>query len=157
MGSSDVIATIALVVSAASGWVSWLAFRHGVRAKNEERRMAFARQKSEFLVRIDKARKTFDALASRLDAVIARLQSLSPIGAADLRRLQADRDYVEGCKRQAWSLWEEAYEMSEGGLAHHGPRYLGLIEDDEDFARRSDARCAALEARLASTAARSAS
>lgn len=104
MSSSDAIATIALVISAASGWVSYLAYRHGVRAKDEERRMAFARQKSEFLVRIDKARKTFEALEFRLTQRVAAFEA--PDGALgtvadNARRVAADLDYLKGCQRQA--------------------------------------------------------
>ena len=63
-------------------------------------------------------------------------------------QLGADRDYLQGCLRQAWSLWDETYDMNEGGLAHHKPRHLSLIEDDETFATEALARADQAETAL---------
>jgi hypothetical protein len=54
MNASEVIAAFALVVSLVSAWVSYRAYSYAVRTKEEETRIQFSREKSEFLVRIDK-------------------------------------------------------------------------------------------------------
>ncbi|WP_242164977.1 hypothetical protein [Lysobacter sp. M15] len=145
MDASDLIAAFALVVSLLSAWISYRAYRYTVRTREEELQLTFSREKSEFLVRIDKARKTFDRLEQRLKALLGAIDRGSDdevaVLADEAERLRADLKYLEGCQRQAWSLWEETYEMSQSGFAHHKPRFLGLIEDDEHFASESQLRC----------------
>ena len=145
MDVSDFIAAIALVISFLSAWVSYRAYRYSVRVKEQESNLAFSREKSEFLVRIDKARKSFHRLEHRLNGLLYRINRGADDArqalAVDAEMLNSDLSYLEGCQRQAWSLWEEAYEMSQSGLAHHKPRFLGLIEDDEQFASEAQMRC----------------
>ena len=50
MNTSDLIAVFALIVSLLSAWISYCAYCHTVRIKEEESRIAFSREKSEFLV-----------------------------------------------------------------------------------------------------------
>ena len=156
METSNVIAALALAVSLLSVWISYRAYRHSVRASEEESRLAFSREKSEFLVRIDKARVTFDRLGHRLESLMAAIDRASDKASASLpeevEQLKSDLKYLEGCKRQAWSLWDETYEMSQSGLAHHKPRFLKLIEDDEQFAHDAQIRCDRTEESMAKAA-----
>lgn len=153
MTASDLIAIIALAVSILSAWTSFAAYRHTVRVREAESRLALSRERSEFLVRIDKARGTFDRLQTQLEAALSRIEAADVVLRDSLAepaaRLVADLRYLAGCQRQAWSLWEETYEMGVDGLAHHKPRFLKLIEDDEQFAQESMARCEHVTARLA--------
>jgi len=100
-------------------------------------------------VRIDWARKSFDRLEQRLRRQLSRIESAPERArlalAAEAKQLGADLAYLEGCQRQAWSLWDETYEMGQSGMAHHKPRLLGLIEDDEQFADGALARCERIE------------
>jgi len=50
------------------------------------------------------------------------------------KQLGDDLAYLQGCLRQSRSLWEESFEISHDGLAHHKARHLALLEDDEKFA-----------------------
>ena len=149
MEASNFIAAIALVVSLLSAWISYRAYRHSVRVREEESQIAFSREKSEFLVRIDKARKCFDRLEYRIKSLLEKTDSLPENPrtslANEISQLREDLKYLEGCQRQAWSLWDETYEMSQSGLAHHKPRFLGLIEDDERFASDAQVRCDRIE------------
>ena len=145
MDASDFIAVFALVVSFLSAWISYRAYLHSVRVREQESHLAFSREKSEFLMRIEKAKKRFDRLEHRLETLLNMANRL-PDGeranlAMETEQLRADLKYLIGCQRQASSLWDEAYEMSQSGLAHHKPRFLGLIEDDEQFADEALARC----------------
>ncbi len=155
MDASDLIAAFALVVSLLSAWVSYRAYRHSLRVKAEEARLTFSREKSEFLVRIDRARKCFDRLEQRIRGQLSRIESASDSAklalAAEAEQLGADLAYLEGCQRQAWSLWDETYEMGQSGMAHHKPRFLGLIEDDEEFVNGALARCERIEKTITQT------
>ncbi|MCF7223417.1 hypothetical protein [Marilutibacter chinensis] len=146
----------ALAISLLSGWISYRAHRHSVRVGEEESRLAFSREKSEFLVRIDKARATFDRLGDRLEGLLNAMDRASDKSRASLtdeaEQLKSDLKYLEGCKRQAWSLWDETYEMNQSGLAHHKPRFLKLIEDDEQFASDAQLRCDRTEEAMAKAA-----
>ena len=71
---------------------------------------------------------------------------------SEVEQLKSDLKYLEGCKRQAWSLWDETYEMNQSGLAHHKPRFLKFIEDDEQFARDAQTRCDRTEESMAKAA-----
>ena len=149
MDASDLIAAFALVVSLLSAWISYRAYRYTIRMREEELQLTFSREKSEFLVRIDRARKTFDKLEQRLKSLLGTIDcesgSARMVLANEAEKLRADLKYLEGCQRQAWSLWDETYEMRQSGLAHHKPRFLGLIEDDEHFASESQLRCDRIE------------
>lgn len=156
METSDVIAALALTVSLLSGWISYRAYLHSVRESEEESRLAFSHGRSEFLVRIDKARATFDRLEHRLQSLMTAIDRASDKARASLadevEQLKSDLKYLEGCKRQAWSLWDETYAMNQSGLAHHKPRFLKLIEDDEQFARDAQIRCDRAEESIAKAA-----
>lgn len=145
MGASEIIAVIALIVSIASAWVSYRAHRYTVRARQQEADLSFSREKSEFLVRIDKARKLFDGLEHRLKSQLKRIDGAPDAKqktlATEAAQINSELGYLEGCQRQIWSLWHETYEMGRSGLAHHKPRFLGLIEDDERFAEKAMISC----------------
>lgn len=145
MDPSNVIAAFALVVSLLSAWISYRAHRYSVRIKEEESRLAFSREKSEFLARIDRARKIFERLEQRVKEQLSRIDSAPESKRSTLvgeaNRLKSDLAHLEGCQRQAWSLWDETYEIGQSGLADHKPRFLRLIEEDEQFAHDALARC----------------
>ncbi|KON79546.1 hypothetical protein PA01_13630 [Azoarcus sp. PA01] len=149
MDASDLIAAFALVGSLLSAWISYRAYRYAVRVKEEESRIAFSREKSEFLVRINRARKLFERLEQRVKVQLSRINSAPESGRSALvgeaNRLKSDLAYLEGCQRQACSLLDETYEMGQSGLAHHKPRFLRLIEEDEQFANDALARCNEIE------------
>lgn len=149
MDASNFIAAFALIVSLLSAWISYRAYRYSVRAKEEESSLAFSREKSEFLVRVDKARKSFDHLEHRLKGLLDRIDHGSDdarkVLVKEAEQLKSDLSHLEGCQRQAWSFWNETYEMSQSGLAHHKPRFLSLIEDDEQFASDVQMRCDRIE------------
>ena len=83
----------------------------------------------------------FERLDHQLKILIKKIETTSQSVKASLteeiNQLNSDLSYLEGCRRQAWSLWEETYEMKQDGFAHHQPRFLKLIEDDEEFAHKS--------------------
>lgn len=141
MEFSNVIAIVALVVSVISVWISYKAHRYSIDSKRSEIRRRFAREKSEFLVRIEKSQKLFERLDHQLKVLIQKIettsQSLKASLTEEIDQLNSDLSYLEGCRRQAWSLWEETYEMKQDGFARHQPRFLKLIEDDEEFAHKS--------------------
>jgi hypothetical protein len=149
MAVSDFIAVFALVVLLLSAWISYRAYRYSMRVKEEESRLAFAREKSEFLARITRARKSFDRLVHRLKGQLSKIDSVPESERSALteetNQLRSDLAYLEGCQRQAWSLLGETNEMGQSGLAHHKSRFLGLIEEDEQFANDSQVRCAQIE------------
>ncbi|RYZ87844.1 MAG: hypothetical protein EOP06_11995 [Proteobacteria bacterium] len=55
----------------------------------------------------------------------------------EISKLRDDDRYLHGCLCQAGTLWNETYEAGQYGLAYHKPRHLGLIEDDEAYAKRA--------------------
>ncbi|WBE26078.1 hypothetical protein [Denitrificimonas caeni] len=145
MDTSDFISVLALAVSLLSAWISYRAYRYSVRVKEAESSLAFSRDKAEFLVRIDKARKYFDRLENRLkellDRIIYGAEDIKRALVAEEQQLKSDLAYLEGCQRQVWSLTDEVYEMEQSALAHHKPRFLRLIEDDELFVSEANGRC----------------
>lgn len=149
MEFSDVVAVLALMISVASGLISFKAYQYTVDTKESETRRSFIREKSELLVRIDKAQKLFDQLECQLTSLIQRIDSSSDSERNSLNKkideLNSDLSFLEGCRRQAWSLWDEIYEMNQDGFAHHKPRFLKLIEDDEEFAREASQRLTLVE------------
>lgn len=152
MEISDVLAGIALGVSVFSAWVSYKAHRETTDLSERRSRLGFERERSQFLVRIDKSRKLFERTQHRINGILAQIESqpeeIRASLKSDIDQLASDRDYLQGCLRQAWALWDETYEMSQDGLAHHKPRHLSLIEDDELFASEALARADQAETAL---------
>ena len=149
MGISDVLAATALVVSIFSAWVSYKAHRQSTEMNERESRRGFERERSEFLVRIEKSRKLFERAQSRINALLAQIDRQPEAVKMSLKReisqLKDDERYLQGCIRQSWALWDETYETSQDGIAHHKPRHLGLIEDDEVFAESALQRAEEVE------------
>jgi hypothetical protein len=141
MELSNALAAIALLISTFSAWVSYRAHRQATETNERMSRLNFAREKSEFLVRIETSRKRFERTQQRISWLIAQIECQSETIRASLNGevelLKSDADHLRGCLRQSSALWDETYEMSQEGLAHHKPRYLGLIEDDEAFAAKA--------------------
>jgi hypothetical protein len=152
MEVSDVLAAIALVVSIFSAWVSYKTHRETSDFSERSSRLGFERERSEFLVRIDKSRKLFERAQHRINGLLAQIEGRpEKIKAAlkrEIDRLESDRDYLQGCLRQAWALWDETYEIGQEGFAHHKPRHLSLIEEDETFASEALVRADQSEAAL---------
>lgn len=152
MEISDVLATIALAVSIFSARVSYKAYRETTDFSERRSRLGFERDRSELLVRIDKSRKFFERTQHRINGLLAQAESL-PEGIkaslkGDIDRLASSRAYLQGCLRQTWSLWDETYDMSQDGLAHHQPRFLNLLEDDDALISEALARTEQAEAAL---------
>ena len=141
MEISDALATIALVVSVVSAWLSYKAHRDTTQFTEREVRRDFSRERSEFLIRIERSTKLFERVEARIRALLVSIESepdsvKSPMDEL-AKQLEADLRYLQGCLRQSRSLWDENYEMSHDGLAHHKPRHLALLEDDEKFAHEA--------------------
>lgn len=144
MEFSDVLATIALGVSIVAAWHSYKAHRESVAFNEREARRDFSRERSEFLIRIERSTKLFERAESRISSVLSTIESQSDRITSSLSaqtdKLRSDLKYLEGCLRQSKILWDENYDMSHDGLAHHKPRHLALLEDDEKFATQALAR-----------------
>lgn len=144
MAFSDALAAVALAVSVFSAWVSYKAHRETTDFGERTARLSFERERSEFLVRIDRSRKYFERTLHRINELLIEFEGqpekVRSMLKGEIERLESDREYLKGCLRQAWALWEETYEMSQAGLAHHKPRHLSLIEEDESYASDALAR-----------------
>ena len=144
MEFSDVLATIALVVSIVAAWHSYKAHRESVAFSERETRREFSRERSEFLIRIERSTKLFERAENRIATVLSAIESqpdrIASSLSAQTDELRSDLKYLEGCLRQSRILWDENYDMSHDGLAHHKPRHLALLEDDEEFAAQALAR-----------------
>ena len=83
-------------------------------------------------------------MESRINGVLSSIESqpsrITSSLSAQKDGLRSDLKYLEGCLRQSRILWDENYDMSRDGFAHHKPRHLALLEDDEDFAMQALAR-----------------
>lgn len=138
MKLSDILATTALIVSIVSAWLSYRAHRKSTQLTERETQREFSRERSEFLIRIERSTKLFEHFEARIVALLASIESES--GAAHSSRyevtkqLKADLSFLQGCLCQSRSIWNEVYEISQDGFAHHKPRHLALLEDDEKFA-----------------------
>lgn len=152
MEPSDVLAAIALAVSVFSAWVSYKAHRETKDFSEQRSRLGFERERSEFLVRIGNSRKLFERAQHRINGLLSQIETQPEKVKVSLKgeidRLESDRDYLQGCLRQARVLWDETYEMGQEGLAHHKPRHLSLIEDDETFASEALVRADQAETAL---------
>lgn len=150
---SIVISAIALLVSAFSAWVSYQAYRRSLSTNERMARLSFARERSEFLVRIEASRKRFEQAQQRIVRILEQIESQASSLRASLveeeEQLRSDETFLKGCIRQALSLWDEVYEMTQDGLAHHRPRHLALLEDDDEFTLKALARADEAEAAIA--------
>ena len=141
MGISEAIALSALFISIISVWISYKAYLYSKKSNEAELDRNFSREKSEFLVRIEKAQKLFERFEQELAAEIERLNEEPDLVKSSLGirtdKLISMQNSLEGCRRQALTLWEETYEMDQNGFAYHKPRFLKLIEDDEEFVKQA--------------------
>ena len=157
MTVSDALAAIALLVSIASAVFSYKAHRETIRSNERESRREFNRERSEFLVRIERSQKLFDRASHRIASLLTLIDTQPNAVKSSLNneidQLKRDKDYLEGCMRQANSLWHENFETSHDGIAYHKPRHLDLLENDEEFAasalEHADAADVALNRALA--------
>jgi hypothetical protein len=141
MEFSDVLATIALIVSMGSAWLSYRAHRESTEFTEREARREFSRERSEFLIRIERSTKLFERAQARIEAILARIESESASAQSSVdemvQQLKSDLEHLQGCLRQSRSLWDENFDMSHDGFAHHKPRHLALLEDDDRFAQEA--------------------
>lgn len=144
MDTSDVIASLSLAISLVTACGTYLAYRKSVRERQRDFQIALSREQSELMVRIERARDLFDHVHGDLQRVISSVEGLTDAHREPLRQmldqLLSDLRHLEGCQRQANALWHEVYDMQLTGLAHHKPRFLKLIEDDEAHAAKATAR-----------------
>ena len=149
MQISDVLAAIALIVSIASAWLSYKAHRESARRTERETGRDFSRERSEFLIRIERSTKLFERVKAHIEALLGRIEREPAQVQSSLidvvKRLNADLDYLQGCLRQSRALWDENYDMNQDGFAHHKPRHLALLEDDEKYAIEAMDRAAKAE------------
>lgn len=152
MEMSDILATSALVVSIFSAWVSYRAYRQSADFSECGAERQFSRERSEFLVRIQRATKLFEDSERRIGRLLANIEDQPESIKAELQgeveRLRADLRHLEGCLRQSRSLWHENYEISHDGFAAHKPKHLALLEDDERFVERALKRLEEAEEKL---------
>ena len=141
MEPSIIISAFALLVSVFSAWVSYRTHRRTVDSSERTSRLRLSREKSEFLVRIEASRKRFERARQRISWLLTQIDGQEEAVRVSLNAVKAqlasDETYLHGCIRQASALWDETYEMSQEGLAHHKPHHLALIEDDDDFAAKA--------------------
>lgn len=141
MELSDILAATAVVVSIFSVWLSYRAHRESTQFAEREAQREFFRERSEFLIRIERSIKLFERVETRILGILASIENEA--GAVQSSRdevakqLKADLSYLQGCLCQSSSLWNENYEISQDGFVHHKPRHLALLEDDEKFAHEA--------------------
>ena len=144
MDFSDVLALTALVVSIVSAFFSHRAHRQTTDLQLRETRREFNRERSEFLVTIEKSTRLFEKVKIRIGELLSEIEKQPEDVRASIAyrvdQLKSDQDYLEGCLRQSNALWQENFDMTHDGLALHKPRHLGLLEDDEEFAKSASKR-----------------
>lgn len=138
MGTSDAVAALALIVSLASAYISFRAFRHSVNVHEIDSSLAFDREKSELLVQVEQSRALFSAarreiertqfvISQEPEQVQAALSCYDSLFTEFLPKLA-------GAERQASLLWDEIFNWRDkagrSALAHHASRFRSLIEDD---------------------------
>lgn len=138
MEFSDILASTALVISIVSAWLSHKAHRESTQFSESEARREFVRERSEFLIRIERSTKLFERSEERIKSLLASFEKhpKSAVSCLDetVKQLKDDLDYLQGCLRQSRSLWEENFEISHNGLALHKAQHMALLEEDEKFA-----------------------
>ncbi len=144
MERSDVLATTAIIVSIVSAWLSYRAHRESTQFTERETQREFSRERSQFLIRIERSIKLFESVEARIAALLASIESESGSDQSSrdevAKQLRADLSYLQRCLCQSRSLWNENYEMSQDGFALHKSRHLALLEDDEKFAHEAMTR-----------------
>ncbi len=152
MEFSEVLATIALVVSMGSAWLSYRAHRESTDFTEREARREFSRERSEFLIRIERSTKLFERAQTRIEALLVRIESESASTQSSIdemaQELRSDLEHLQRCLRQSRALWDENFDMSQDGFAHHKPRHLALLEDDDRFAQEAMRRADRVEESL---------
>lgn len=152
MELSNVLATIALIVSIASAWLSYRANKQATLSNEREQRREFDRERSEFLIKIERTTKTFENAGKRISTLLEEFEkqpdSLQASHQGDIEQLQSDLKYLEGCLRQSRTLWDENFATTHDGLAYHKARHSALLEDDSDFVQTALERADKVEASL---------
>jgi hypothetical protein len=138
MDASDVIATLALLVSVAAAFVSYKAYMHTVRVHELETTLAFERDKSELLSYLEQSRNLFSSARREIElarfvleheplAVQSALSSYQNLFTEFLPNLI-------GAERNANALWDEIFEWRDksgrSAFAHHSPRFRASVEND---------------------------
>ena len=138
MGTSDAIAVLALIVSLASAYISFRAFKHSVSVHDLESSLAFDRDKSELLMHVEQSRNLFAAARREIE----QTQFVLSKEPEQVKRALScyDNLFTEflpkliGAERQASSLWDEIFNWRDksgrSAFAHHTPRFRSLIDND---------------------------
>lgn len=150
MDGSAAIATLALVVSVVSAFVSYKAFKHSINVHELETTLAFERDKSELLMHVEQSRNLFSSAQREIENVgFVLSQEPSQVQAALGSYQNLFTEFLPklvGAERQATSLWNEIYDWQDksgrSAFAHHTPRYRALLENDR-VAHQSALKCVA--------------
>jgi len=149
MNYSDIISTIAILISTLALMHSYRTSRYNLHLKKSELGRQLEREKAEFIVRIEKAQIFFKKVEHQQLAVLEKINStlITPQNSLDKNKVQITTDLksLHDFQIQANSLLAETYDLNLDGLAQHKPRFLKLIEQDEKFAAKSLSRASLIE------------
>jgi len=138
MDASEVIATVALVVSGIAALISYKAYAHTVNVHELETTLAFERDKSELLSYVEVSRNLFSSARREVErtqfvlgyeprAVQQALKSYEGLFTEFLPKLI-------GAERNSNALWNEIFEWRDksgrSAFAQHAPRFRASLEHD---------------------------
>ena len=150
MDASDVIASLALIVSIVAALISYKAYNHTVGAHDLETTLAFERDKSELLSYVEQSRNLFSGARREVELAQFVLGHEPPVVQQALTSYQGlFTDFLPklvGAERNATSLWEEIFvwrdKSGRSAFAHHAPRFRASLEHDR-VAHEMALKCAA--------------
>lgn len=150
MDTSNVIASVALIVSTVAALISYKAYNHTVGAHELETTLAFERDKSELLSYVEKSRSLFSDARREVERAQFVLSHEPPAVQQALTSYQGlFTDFLPrltGAERNATSLWEEIFEWRDksgrSAFAQHAPRFRASLEHDR-VAHEMALKCAA--------------
>jgi hypothetical protein len=150
MEASNVIASLALIVSVVAALISYKAYNHAVGVHDLETTLVFERDKSELLSYVEQSRNLFSGARREVELAQFVLGHEPPTVQQALISYQGlFTDFLPklvGAERNATSLWEEIFEWRDksgrSAFAHHGPRFRASLEHDR-VAHEMALKCAA--------------
>jgi hypothetical protein len=133
------ISALGFVTSIWSAWVSHRSYSHSRLAHEEEKRLAFEKERSELLEIINSSRKILDKTRIEIGTLKAQFEAEpQEIQALMVNYTNLFTEYlpkVEGGVRQATALWDEVAEWSPEtsiyAMVMHQARFRALIHDDQ--------------------------
>jgi hypothetical protein len=138
METSNFIAIIALLISLASAYISYRAFKHSITVHELESTLAFERDKSELLIYVEQSRNLFRAAIRQIEQtkfVIGQQPEQVKIALKCYDNLFTEflPKLIES-ERQSSILWDEIYNWRDksgrSAFAHHTPKFRSLIDND---------------------------